>query len=844
MSETPEKFQLYNTQQTKELAVVVEIDGVPGLLSSVTLFETLNYGDPDIFYGDPGLVYGGLVPLTEYNGGEVRNILSLDGSSLTLSQRLEPEQGRASTSLLTLSFIDYQGYMTELCSPGVIVDEILGKNVKVWLGYRQLSFPDDYYVIFRGKISGVTSEPGRTTLQLSDPNLRRRTQVFFTAVTQLQSAITDSDTTIPVISNGDFHKHILGPDGNYDPAIKLYLGIEDEWIEYGPTASLPAGTFGTNTFGNVARGARGSTAVAHDAGTDVTCAIEIEDHAVDIALKVMLSGWNGPYVDDVAIEHIVYTGDVLLGDQATSLTFPENVDVIRDYGWSAGDYLTISGATNGVNNQTVQIVSFAPLFGQENRLVYTTGVTLVSESNTTAVLSVRSQYDTYPISCGVKLTPDDVDVDRHIYIKDTFLQFDGNNYRFFITSDESSAKSWLETQVYLPISCYSLTRFGRLSMGITKPPLADNRLKFLSQDNILNAKSMKPNRGVNNRRFFNEVQFSWDARDDGAFSQVLRTIDSDSLNLIGLASVLPVRALGGRSDLAFDESVERRSERLLSRYKRGATEIDPKVNWEVGVEIEAGDVVALQDDGTLFIANYDTGQRNLGVQLFEVTERSLDIRSGQINLKLVSGVGAQATDRFGTISPSSVLDSGSTSTQLVLTDSYGAIFPGNEQGKWIDYIGQPVLVHNDDWSQSGVSTIIGFDTFNPYLMQIAPPLAFTPSAGYMVEINDYPTSADVYLQQIYKAIHAYIDPRVFVVSGLSVTQFEVSPSDISKFFVGSVVLIHEASWTYESPEVTVTAVDTALNIVTVGATLGFTPTLNDEIELIGFADEGGAYRFI
>ncbi len=844
MSDLPERFQLFNSQQTKQVTLVVEIDGVPGLLSSAPLVQPLVYGLAGVDYGDPGIIYGGTVPLETYKGGDVRSLLTFEGSSLTLSQKLEPEQGRGSVSTLTLSFIDYQSYMTELCSPGVIVDEILGRNVKVWLGYKELAFPRDYHVVFRGKISGLTSEPGRMTLQLSDPNLGRRQQIFYVSKTTLSGSITDSDTTINVVSNGDFHQHILGPDGAYDQAVRLYLKVEDELIEYGPTFHRPTGTFGSNTFGNVLRGARGTTAAAHASGVDVTAYVVLQDHAIDMALKLMLSGWDGDWVEDQAIASIVYTGDPVLGDQPQGYVLPVNTDANRDLGVVLGDYVTVTGATNAANNGAFRVVNLAAIGDELNRIIYLDNPAAVIEGTTSAVISIRSQYDTYPVTFGAKLTPPEVDIDGHTYLKDTFLSADENEYRFEITQ-ATAAKTFIESEVYLPIACYSLTRAGRMSVGLTKPPIAATTLPFLTADNVIEPRTIRPTRALNNRKFFNEIVWNFDYV-NGNPTTIQRTLDTESLSLVGISSVLPISTRGSRTDLGVQPFIDRRTEFLLSRYKRGAVQITMKVNYEKAVEIEAGDVVAVQDNGQLQIANFDTGERNLGTQLFEVVERTLDLRTGQGTLMLLAGVGAQATDRFGTISPSSVIAAGSTTTELRIQDSYGDIFPGAEGLKWEDYSNQNVLVHADDWSQSYERRLVGLDVANPYLLRLDPanPLPLAPPAGWVVDIADYPTSDDASIGQVYKAIHAFTDPTVTIVSGISPTVFSVGVSDIGKFFVGSRVLVRSEDWSVEAAETVVTAVDTGTNQVTVEDALGFTPSAGQLVDLIGFADEGGAYRFI
>jgi hypothetical protein len=532
-----------------------------------------------------------------------------------------------------------------------------------------------------------------------------------------------------------------------------------------------------------------------------------------------------------------------LGDEAGAIILPSQTDAVRDYGLAEGEYITITGATNGANNTTVRVLRFEDLFDEPNRIIYTDGA-LVHEEDSPGVMAFRSQWDSYPVTCGAKLTPKDVDITTHVNLRNQFLGSADYTLRFFLSSPVS-AKTFIESELFLPCSAYSLTKTGRLSVGMTHPPLPDQTLLTLDASNVLDPQSIKPQRAVNNRKFFNEITWEYDPTDDGAFTVTSRYLDTDSLNIIGLTSILPIKSSGARTDLGFVNVVDRSSRFLLSRYKRGATIIDLTVNWEVGCRLESGDVILLRDNGTLQISNFATGERDAGNNLWEVLDRQLNIRNGNTKLKLINGLGYETTDRYGVLAPSSFVGTGSTTTTVIITDSYGSIFPGNEKGKWEDYIGEKVLVHNYDYSISEEVTLNGFDPGNNYAMQVSG-LSFTPTAGFIVDIQNYPTSTDPFEADIYKILHAFYDPTVSIVTGVSTTEFTVAPADIGKFIVGFPVRVHNTDFTIDSGDVliTVTAVDVGLNKVTVSTSLGFTPAAGQKVELIGFADSRPGYRYI
>ena len=93
----PDAFLQLNSLQTKEVILVVDIDGVD-YLTTRTISQKIRYGDP-INYGDTDLVYGGMRPVgTGPNERHQRSLIMLEGGSFTISQRLEPEQGRGAVS--------------------------------------------------------------------------------------------------------------------------------------------------------------------------------------------------------------------------------------------------------------------------------------------------------------------------------------------------------------------------------------------------------------------------------------------------------------------------------------------------------------------------------------------------------------------------------------------------------------------------------------------------------------------------------------------------------------------------------------------------------------------------
>lgn len=827
----PEAFLKANDYLSKGLVVTAEIEDVNDIFANQEFFTDIRYGDP-IEYGDVGLVYGGKRPYSNQNGGTFQALINLEKSQLVLSQKIEQEQGRASISQMAICFTNKNGYFTNLAARGKVVNDLMGKIVTIRVGYTQLSFPDQYWQCFEARVQGFSFVGANFFLQLGDANLRRRRTLFFRGSSVLNGAISNSSQVIDVVSNSDFHRQILGPDGLDDANVKTYLQIEDEFIEYNRQAFL------TNQFSNVpvgaivTRGARGTIAVTHDSQTDVTAAVEISGNPFIIALKAMLSGWNGPYEEGVPVKSIVFTGDPVLGDVENSVTLDDETDANLDLGIAVGDWLTISGDEEPSNNVSAPVLSFFDVNGLPRRgMVLDT--TLVRNDDSSAVFSIRSQYDTLPITCGLKMYGWEVDVSTHQDLADRV--FGQELMRFFLTDSVQSGKNFIEMQLYLPLGAYSLTRFGRMSAGVALPPTANQRLKIFDQTNVINAPSISVERNTTNRNFFNQIDTTYDENDLGEFRQTFRVLDSESISEIEVLSVLPIQSRGTKSDLTPASLIQGRSERLLSRYSLGAVLMKFEVNFKVGITIMPGDTCLINDPDTLKLPNLVTGEQGLGQILIEVKEMSINFSTGKIAITCLSVLNYSSGEIFATWGPSSLVSaSQSTASSIKVKSSYGS--QDSEWTKWQDYEGMRIRVHSYDFSFDETVVLTNVTTGN--ILQVSPPLSAPPGEDYIVDLVQYSTDTDPNFEAFVKLQHVFWVRSAPVVSGLSTTSFTVSAPDAALILVGRTLRIHNEDFSDDSGNVEVISV--------VGTTvtvedMGFTPAANDFVELVPWYDQRAPY---
>ena len=814
----PTEFLRLSEAQSKTINVVLCFEGIEDCFSTQPTYRILRYGDP-VVYGGAGLIYGGYRLLPEIN-----SLIAVE-SNLSISQRLEPEQGRASIQTMTFQIVDKDNRASDILLGN---GEILGRRVKVSAGYQNSSYPEDYVIVFRGMVTNLEFQTGRVIVSLGDFGQKRRSAIFRAKKTDLTAGINASTLSIPVTDNVGFYNLAVNQNALpvADQRVKPYLKIENEFIRYGYGAAV-----GTTSMTVLERGARGTTAATHAINAEVSHAVELKENAITLALQIMLSG-NGA----VSLPTAQAYGTVIdpaITPASNVILFPASVNPARDYGLALEDAITISGS--GVNDGTYTVTGFGPAFNEENRLVYLSS-NLTLQSPAVGTLTFKSQFDVLPDQIGLKILPVDVDVAGHVAIRDSY--FTGSEYtlEIFVT-EQQTGKEFIESQCYLPIGAYALTRNGQLSMGFTQPPLANANLVFLNDDNVINPVGITTSRGLNTRKFFNEIQFEYDPDDGGAYQKVIRALDTDSLNEIGILSLLPIKAKGLKAGSG-DIVAQRVTRRLLGRYKSGAVEINLTTNFGIGAQIEAGDVVALIDEGTLKIQNFETGERDIGSILVEVVDRTLDLKSGQAKLKLVTGLGTSLTDRFAVIAPSSLITAtGTTNTLLKLKTSYGVT---DQTAKWADYVGQKIVVHNMTWTQSAEATIQAISATNPNTLELAAALPFVPGENFIVDIVGYGTTGSVDENKIYKMLFAFIDPTLPVLAGSTSSVIQLTAGNAAKCLAGQKILVRNADWSIESDEVTIQSV--GASSITLTPALSFTPAAGYSVELVGFTDGGGAYR--
>jgi hypothetical protein len=693
------------------------IEGIEGCFSGVTVEKIIRWGDEDLFFGNDW-VYGGLRPLENQ-----KEFISLEGSSRRISQQLYPDKGSVSSvSSITIRLIDKNNEVSKIISPGVELTEILGARAELSVGFKGTAFPDDYIKIFAGLISDIISGAGYIDLTVNHPDEKKRSRLFEKVETQLVGDINNSTTTIELESTIGL---ILPTD-----AIRSFVRIDDEFIEY-------TGISGNNLTG-VVRGALVATnpialASAHDNEADVFSFYILEDNAIDLALKLMLSG-SGEFIDNVPISNFVLTENNV---QVANSVYFYGKDLNRDYGLVPGDFITITGATESANNgAAIEILSIESTIDGSFAVI---DQTLVFEVDSPAVCSFRSKYDV--LTEGLGMDPRDVDIKQHEFIRQTFAP--GVPLRFFLKDTIENGKDFIEQQIYVVFAGYSLPRGTRSSLGLHIAPLPFAEIEVLNKSNIVNPSRLKLRRSYA-RNFYNSIVFRYD--EDLYEDRFLRgtiNFDAQSRTETKRRKDLVVTSKGLRSDLQAQSIAQTASARLLDRYRRGSEFFEQvELLFGTGIRLEVGDAVIVDFDD-LEVTYTQDGSRDKPTKLFEITNKDVDL-AGRITVQLTD-TSFDGSARYGLFSPASFIGSG-TPTLINILPSFSKPFGDNEWRKWDKFIGATVKIRSQDFSVEGETTLVSIAGNQ---ITLSPALSFTPQEGYLLEFSDYDTQSNESIKLIY-----------------------------------------------------------------------------------------------
>ncbi len=777
------------SQTTKEVILILEIDGLPTI-----------YGTKDVQkfarIGSEGLLIGNFVIGEAYTPPNSQGLISIkDGTTKNVTSQIQIDKSVASSvSTMKIALVDKDNFVSNEMASGNIIEDILSREAVVSLGFQGGAHPEDSVRIFSGNITDFNTKTGLVNIIVSHPDNLKRQSILPRYTSELTSAIDASQTTIPVTSTANFTLS--------ETDLTSYIQIEDEIIEVG-------GISGSN-FINCVRGRLGTFISPHDNEEEVESFYRLQGAPIDLALNLMLSGDEINPRTEVVNE--IINNRIIFND----FNIQENQGLVE------GDLITIpSKITNA------HITGFEIGNGFSAVLIDTDlGVDLNQTSAT-----FTSKFKKY--SFGGGFSTRQIDVEQFEKINALF----GGSFPpiDIYLRDTVNLKELLDIDILFPIGAISVPRKGRISITYTSPPLAEIGTKTITSNDVVNPNAIEIKRNTNNK-FYNTIEYKFD---DFSIEEKLqrtnRLISGNSLNRIPVGEKqLSIEAKGFRRNAS--NFIDIQSRRFIDRYRFGAESFKMEVTYGQGFNSEVGDIVIFDGTGLNMFDSKTNSREEYSPRLLEVTNKSLDVTGGRVTLELTDT--ALALDgRYGVVGPSSRVVTATTTTLDIQPIVDG--ITENQATKWNEFIGEPVRIHSPNYTDFDETvTLIGFDSVVANRMLVDPPLSSAPPADYIVNMPDYDESTD-----IYKLLHPSMNPSAAVVSGVNSISFDVSAGDVGLFYQDAIVVLRKTDYSSFSNETTVLSV--VGNTITVRDDLGFTPDNTYTVDLIGFvSDEEIPYRFI
>lgn len=611
--------------------------------------------------------------------------------------------------------------------------------------------------------------------------------------------------------------------------VTSHITVNEEAMKVTAAANTEVGGVVQHGILTVERKQFNTVAFFHEQEDDVESFYRVQGPPIDVALKTLLSNGGTSYLSNISVKNFEEITTTSIVENA--FTVPQ--DPQKEYGLVVGDTVTITGASISGNNVTnATILGFGK--SDPNHYIII-GTTLTEETSSSAIATFKSQYNTLTRDFCLALTPQQVDVEQHINIKENYASaFPDVD---LIIKEQTDGQEFINRLIYRPYSIYSIPRKGKVSCNITVPPLGDANTKYISTNNVLNADKINIKRNINDK-FFNAVVFRYHPdviEDDLKAGFILKSEESENRIPIGNRPItIDARALRRSNDVT--NHVKNISARIIERYKFSAEYLQVSTNYKTGMPIDIGDTVVLQGDNLKITDTKNPGEVFID-RIMECQNKTLDIKTGKVSLTLVDTT-YSAQQRYGVISPGSKIAAGASTTIIPLKVSYASLINKDEQEKWLNYIDKRITIRNDDFSYNQTTFI---RSITSDLKMTVDTLSSPPSEDFFCEVPEY-AQTDAPTDGQYKARFVYFNPSVEVVSGASQTQFTVSSSDALKFVKGNIVVVMKSDFSELSSDIEVS--DISGTTITLKSSIGFTPSNGDRIEKIGFKDGGLPYAHI
>jgi hypothetical protein len=789
-----------------EPQIILDIEGLDLIFGARPIFKTLKWDDPDAFWDD-GLAWDGVI-----EDSRSRDYIQLAGTTNTITQQILPDKGSISSiSTVNISIVDKDSEVSRAISFDNITD-ILGRKAIFALGFTDGAYPEDATPIFRGVVVDFYTTAGSIMISIASPESLKKQVLLEKFQTEVAAIINTSQTTITLDSTEGIYA-----GGN---ALSSYVRIDDELMRVDSILS--------STQLSVTRAQLNTVVASHSLDASVETFYRLQGGPIDLALKLMLSSEGNEFFNSFDIPKSV--NFVSLAQSIPNAIVFDYYDIQEKTGLVLGDKIKL----NSPGNTGTYTVDFIERLEEGGSYIVVLE-TLSTEIEYSGSFEYRSKYNVLPIGLGMLTS--EVDVQQ---FELTSKQFGANfvDYDLYIKDTIDDSKEFIDTQIFFPQGLYSLPRKARSSVKFIAPPFTSDIVPYVDVDSILNASDVKQRRSIH-KYLYNTFVFRYevDSIDDKYLAgKVL--ISADSLNRINVGKKqMKIESDGLRNTAPTTIMIDNVSRRLADRYQFAPVYFDDvQVNYKNGLTIEVGDILPF-GGSSLQVTNLQNGDRGTPYALYEVTNKSMNIKTGKITLSLAL-TAFDINSRFSVISLASNIGSGSTTTRIRIELTNDVDDYQREADKWVNYSGQTVRVRSQDYTFDYESILVGIDPVDRNFLLLQTPLPSAPLNGYIIEPAIY--QGDINFNEKFKLEFAHFVPAATITSVASASVFNVLTP--SKLVVGSRIVVNSVDFSRDSFGTTHVIDDITGNTVTLNTPLSFTPVIGDLVNRTNMSD--GQFPYI
>lgn len=798
-------------QVSKEPQVVLDIEGVELLFATKPVLKVLTWDDDsEEALWDNNLFWDGSIADTN-----AVDYISLSGTTTNITQQIQPDKSSTSSiSTVTISIVDKGSSVSKALSFDSIT-EILGKKATFSIGFAQSNYPQDFQNVFIGVISDYYTDAGTVNLTLSSSESLKRQAFLPTYQSEITADIDATTTTIPVLTTANL---IASGD-----ALTTYIRINDEIMQ---VVSF------TDTEITVIRDQLNSVNSIHETQDDVQSLYRLQGKPLDIARKIMLSNEGNTFFlsDDVpkSINFVSAT------ESLTNSIIFDYFDIERRTGLTIGDKVKLNSAAN---TGTYNIIGFGQLANGDSYII-TDGM-LVEESDYTDTFEYNSKWNTLPT--GLDMLSNEIDLEQFDDIASRF----GSNFEdqdYYIKDTIDSAKDFIDQKIFFTNGLYSIPRKARSSVKYVVPPFSSDIIDPINTNNVLNVEKIKQRRSLH-KYFYNS--FAWkynvDSLDDRYLNGKIVISNTSRARIKSGFKQLKIEADGLRATPSTDTFITQLTQRFVDRYQFAPVYIDNiELDYKTGYNIEPGDVVPFGGADMQFI-NLKTGNRDAPAALYEVVNKSLNVKNGRVKISLLN-TNYEINARYGIFSLASNIADFPTTTSIKITKTLDTGEYVNESDKWSDFVGSNIRIRSVDYSDDHGTVLTGISLSDNSILEFEDSFTFDPAKKYVVEVPIY-DNTDIDNNAEYKLQFSHMTAQAVITGVTNDRTFDVD--DASRLAVGSRVYVHSKNYQDDSFSDDDLVIESIVgNTVTLSDDLTFTPQIDYLVDGSDYLDGGFAYRLI